>query len=79
MRHARYTDMRVKSLHGLSGLTCNKKLSWFDLKHILSHFDDDKATLSIFHTRGQTGAVVRASDFGPRGPWFEPWSERSSL
>ena len=21
---------------------------------------------------GQTGAVVRASDFGPRGPWFEP-------
>ena len=22
MRHARYTDMRVKSLRGLSGLTC---------------------------------------------------------
>ena len=22
--------------------------------------------------RGRTGAVVRASDFGPRGPWFEP-------
>ena len=23
-------------------------------------------------TRGRTGAVVRASDFGPRSPWFEP-------
>ena len=23
--------------------------------------------------RGRTGAVVMASDFGPRGPWFEPW------
>ena len=22
---------------------------------------------------GQTGAVVRASDFGRWGPWFEPW------
>ena len=21
---------------------------------------------------GLTGAVVRASDFGPRGPWFDP-------
>ena len=21
---------------------------------------------------GRTGAVVRASDIGPRGPWFEP-------
>ena len=25
MRHARYIDMRVKSLRGLSGLTCNSK------------------------------------------------------
>ena len=24
------------------------------------------------HTRGQAGAVVRASDFGPRGSWFKP-------
>ena len=23
-------------------------------------------------SRGRTGTVVRASDFGPRGPWFEP-------
>ena len=23
--------------------------------------------------RWWSGAVVRASDFGPRGPWFEPW------
>ena len=22
--------------------------------------------------RGRTGTVVRASDFGPRSPWFEP-------
>ena len=27
----------------------------------------------------QTGAVVRASDFGPRVPWFEPWMVRRSL
>ena len=24
------------------------------------------------HMRGRTGAVVRVSDFGPRGPWFDP-------
>ena len=28
---------------------------------------------------GRTGAVVRASDIGPRGPWFEPRSVRRSL
>ena len=29
--------------------------------------------------RGWSGAVVRASDFRPRGPWFEPRSVRISL
>ena len=24
-------------------------------------------------------SVVRASDFGPRGPWFEPWPVHISL
>ena len=36
MRHALYTDMRVKSLRGLSGLTCTRKkfcITWF-----LPHF-----------------------------------------
>ena len=27
---------------------------------------------TIFTHRGRSCAVVRASDFGPRGPWFEP-------
>ena len=29
--------------------------------------------------RGRSGAVVRASNFGPRGPWFEPWPVCISL
>ena len=29
--------------------------------------------------RWRSGAVVRASDFGPRGPWFEPWPVHISL
>ena len=29
-------------------------------------------TQGRFLWRWQSGAVVRASDFGPRGPWFEP-------
>ena len=27
----------------------------------------------------RSGAVVRASDFGPRGPWFEPRPVHISL
>ena len=30
-------------------------------------------------TGWQSGAVVRASDFGPRGPWFEPRPVHISL
>ena len=30
------------------------------------------AVKTIISYRGRAGAVVRASDFGPRGPWFEP-------
>ena len=26
----------------------------------------------VLSVRWWSGAVVRASDFGPRGPWFEP-------
>ena len=29
--------------------------------------------------RWRSGAVVRASDFGPRGPWFEPRPVHISL
>ena len=31
-----------------------------------------KHTFFTVFGRGRTGAVVRASDFGPRGPGFEP-------
>ena len=27
--------------------------------------------VNIFINMGQSGAVDRASDFGPRGPWFD--------
>ena len=30
-------------------------------------------------TGWRSGAVVRVSDFGPRGPWFEPWPVHISL
>ena len=30
-------------------------------------------------SRWRSGAVVRASDFGPRGPWFEPRPVHISL
>ena len=39
----------------------------------------------LYHTRnpeeggGWTGALVRALDFGPRGPWSEPWPVRCLL
>ena len=32
-----------------------------------------------FRTRWRSGAVVRASDFGPRGTWFEPLPVHNSL
>ena len=36
--------------------------------------------LPIYEIRGwRSGAVVRASDFGPRGPWFEPRPVHISL
>ena len=34
----------------------------------ISH--EDKK-MSILYPRWRSGAVVRASDFGPRGPWFK--------
>ena len=30
-------------------------------------------------SRGRTGAVVSAADYGPRGPWFETRQGRRSL
>ena len=34
---------------------------------------------SLNHNRWRSGAVIRASEFGPRGPWFEPLSVHISL
>ena len=34
---------------------------------------------SRYMERWRSGAVVRASDFGPRGPWFEPRPVHISL
>ena len=34
---------------------------------------------SLVRAWGRTGAVVRASDFGPRGPWFDSWPLLSLL
>ena len=49
MRHPRYTDLRVKSLRGLSGLTCNINnlsfsliMSRLVLFHV--HFTQEKKT-----------------------------------
>ena len=46
-----------------------------------THLADDVTHNSgvTFTFRGRTGALVRASDFGPRGPWFEPRPVRRSL
>ena len=33
----------------------------------------------LIRFRWRSGAVVRASDFGPRGPWFEPQPVHISL
>ena len=38
-------------------------------KHLEIRYDGKIA----WQIRGRSGAVVRASDFGTRGPWFEPW------
>ena len=35
--------------------------------------------ICIFLDRWRSGAVVRALDFGPRGPWFEPRPVHISL
>ena len=35
--------------------------------------------LNVCKDRLRSGAVVRASDFGPKGPWFEPRPVHISL
>ena len=37
-----------------------------------SYLSSTKFVIFSFQLRGWTCAVVRASDYGPRGPWFEP-------
>ena len=38
--------------------------------NIRNSFDAEINNIKVI--RWRSGAVVRASDFGPRGPWFEP-------
>ena len=40
---------------------------------------DDRLKKLTIARRWRSGAVVRASDFGPRGPWFEPRPVHISL
>ena len=51
--------------------------------NIISSLDTQKLSIDLGYKvlgrsdqnsnfRWRSGAVVRASDFGPRGPWFEP-------
>ena len=39
----------------------------------------DETNTHITFVRWRSGAVVRALDFGPRGPWFEPRPVHISL
>ena len=57
-----------------------------DISHIpmrvnQDHFVDShgRKLLDLCKMRWRSGAVVRASDFGPRGPWFEPRPMHISL
>ena len=54
-------------------------LSPRDLVFRPDNMDETVPHTSIVALRWRSGAVVRASDFGPRGPWFEPRPVHISL
>ena len=51
----------------------------FDCVKAVKAFDFLLDLLLYVHGRWRSGAIVRASDFGPRGPWFEPRPVHISL
>ena len=64
------TELQVHQLHTLDFL-CLQNLWGYVNVHFFKQFNT--------HNRWRSGAVVRASDFGPRGPWFEPRPVHISL
>ena len=59
------------------GITPSTLIVKFNLIYALYNATVKFRTAFLYGLRG--GAVVRASDFGPRGPWFEPRPVHISL
>ena len=73
-------NLNSSKLSCMSSLPARMRM--IDLKNegarVFTRFLPLYISMGIFF-RWRSGAVVRASDFGPRGPWFEPRPVHISL